>query len=49
MEADNDIERQIKELEGDKRLEEIKQLRAAAKRAGSRPPCWSLCCQCSAP
>jgi hypothetical protein len=31
METDNDIERQIKELERDKRLEEIKQLRADAK------------------
>jgi hypothetical protein len=31
METDNDIERQIKELERDKRLEEIRQLRASAK------------------
>jgi hypothetical protein len=32
METDNDIERQIKELERDKHREEIKQLRADAKR-----------------
>lgn len=31
MDAQDDIERQIKELERDKRLEEIKQLRASAK------------------
>jgi hypothetical protein len=31
METDNDIDRQIKELERDKRLEEIRQLRANAK------------------
>jgi hypothetical protein len=37
METHNDIERQIQELERDKRLEEIKQLRAERRRAGSRP------------